>query len=64
MTPTPAWAWVGVLMGLVSLAIVIGGGVTVYHRQERCVQAVKLAKGAGVSTWEAVQACQAVAVTP
>lgn len=55
--PTPAWAWVGIAMCLVSLVVVCWGAATVFHRQERCVQAVKLAKGAGTSTWEAVEKC-------
>ena len=55
--PTPAWAWVALLMCLVSGVVMAVAVVGVYHRLERCVSAVMLAKGSGASTWAAVETC-------
>ena len=56
--PPPLATWFGVLCILASGLIVLFGTFTVFHRQERCVQEVMAAQGAGLSTWEAVARCQ------
>jgi hypothetical protein len=53
-----AGAWLGLSLLLLSGVCVLCGAVTVFHRQERCVQGVKAAQGASLSTWEAVERCQ------
>ena len=51
------WPWIGVLLCLASGLVVLYGVLTVYHRQEQCVQAVLAAQRAHLSTWEAVEKC-------
>jgi hypothetical protein len=53
-----AGAWLGLSLLLLSGVCVLWGAVTVFHRQERCVQAVLRAQHVGLSTWEAVERCQ------
>lgn len=58
MSPTPLTTWIGLLCILASGLLVLFGTLTVFHREERCVQQVMAAQDAGLSTWEAISRCQ------